>query len=613
MVPQSCPFPIRLYNSVMQFTPLLYPWILSVTFTFLMGVYALRFRRHSASIPFIAMCFLASLWALSYIFELGGTDLAVKVWGVKIGYIGVIGVPLSWTAWALAYSGHKEWLTRRSVLLASIFPIVTYLVILTTEAHGWFFTGFSLKVDEASGLILLDNPAGWWFWLHAAYMYSLLVLGTYLLLKEYWDKREVYRSQIAVNLTAILLPWISNGIVIAGLLPVHIDVTSVTFSISILILGWGFLRYRLLDIAPVAHRAVFESISDAVIVLDPDLRIVELNPAAQELFNLRSASVIGSAFRDIFQSLFYINDTALQTHGYHKEIVLQNEGEPMRWLHLFISALRGGSGESEGWIVTLRDVTSIKENESALAIARDEAMQANSFKSQLLANVSHELRTPLGIILGYTDLIARKSYGDLTEKQVNILGRIRDSTQYLDGLVSELLDQAQLDSGKLKLSRTSFEPREVLGATCSQLSVLAEAKNLEFKAAIAENLPVSLVGDSQRIKQILFNLISNAIKFTENGGITVDIFASPPTEWTMRVADTGPGIPPEALDTVFEPFKQLADAHKALRKGYGLGLSISRQLIKLMGGNISLESAVGKGTTFTVTLPLVIEAETVHE
>lgn len=559
------------------------------------------------------MCFFASLWAFCYIFELGGATLPVKVWAVKIGYIGVIGVPLSWTAFALAYSGRKNILTPRNIQLALAFPILTYLIVLTTDSHGWFFANFNLYADPASGLILLDNPPGWWFWIHAVYIYGMLVIGAYFLLGEYWEKRDIYRSQIVVNMFAILLPWVSNGIVIAGLLPIRIDITSVMFSISILILGWGFLRYRLLDIAPVAHRAVFESISDAVIVLGPDLRIAELNPSASEMFSLRADLAIGNPFRDIFHPWVYIHEKDLKTHGYYKEIVLQKDDEPMRWLHLYVSALRGADGNNNGWIVTLSDVTAIKENESALAIARDEAMRANSFKMQLLANVSHELRTPLGIILGYTDLIARKSYGDLTEKQISILGRIRDSAQYLDSLVSELLDQAQLDSGRLKLSIASFEPREALVSTCNQLSVLAEAKELEFKASIAESMPVSIVGDAQRLKQILVNLVSNAVKFTESGGVKVGISPISQTEWTMRVADTGPGIPPEALGTIFEPFKQLPDAHKALRKGYGLGLSISRQIVNLMGGSLAVESAPGKGTIFTVTLPLITETEFIHE
>ncbi|MBK9781018.1 MAG: PAS domain-containing protein [Anaerolineales bacterium] len=597
----------------MQTTPLLLPWILSVILTFLMGLYAFRFRRNVATIPFIAMCFFASLWAFTYLFELGSTNLLVKLWSVKIGYIGVIGVPLSWLAFALAYSGRTEWLIKRNIQLALIFPIITYIVILTNEYHYWFFTEIGLQTDKTSGLILIKNPLGWWFWLHASYVYIAMVIGTFFLLREYWDKREVYRSQIVVNIAAILLPWISNGIVLAGILPVRIDITSVMFSISILILGWGFLRYHLLDILPVAHRAVFESISDSVIVLDTDLRIVELNPAAQELFKLQPDAAISKPFHTVFKPWLQLSDKVLRTHGYHREVVLENEGESLRWLHLFISTLRNSSGQSDGLIVTMRDVTSIKDNEAALAIARDEAMQANSFKSQLLANVSHELRTPLGIILGYTDLIVRKSYGDLTDKQVNILGRIKDSTQYLDGLVSELLDQAQLDSGKLQLTERPFEPREVLGSVCSQLSVLAESKNLAFNFNIADTMPIAIVGDSQRLKQILVNLISNAIKFTETGGITVTVSATSKAEWIMQVTDTGPGIPSESLNTVFEPFKQLADANKTLRKGYGLGLSITRQLVRLMGGNIALESKLGTGTTFTVTLPLITESENTHD
>jgi PAS domain S-box-containing protein len=597
----------------MQNTPIFIPWFISVTLTFLMGIYALRFRRQLAAIPFIAMCFLATLWAGTYIFELGSTSLSIKIWAVKIGYIGVIGVPLSWTAFALAYSGHGHWLTRRNILLALLFPIVTLIVIWTTDFHRWFFTEFDTIVDETSGLVLIWNPQGWWFWLHAVYIYGILVFGTFFLAREYLNKRDVYRSQILINLLAILLPWISNGIVIAGCMPVRIDITSVMFSLSILILGWGFLRYRLLDIVPVAHRAVFDSISDAVIVLDPHLRVVELNPAALELFDLNENLAIGKPFNDVFQSYIQLDEKALRRHGYHREIILENHGHATRWLDLNISSLRNPSGQSGGQIVTLRDVTDLKENESALAIARDQAMQAGNFKSQLLANVSHELRTPLGVVLGYTDLMARKSYGDLNEKQITILGRIRDSTQYLDGLVSELLDQAQLDSGKLKLAETSFEPREVFIPTCNQLSVLAEAKKLSFHFDFSEDIPVVIVGDSQRLKQILVNLISNAVKFTEEGGITVKICRSSPDEWKMQVSDTGPGIPPDSIKTIFEPFKQLPEAARVLRKGYGLGLSITKQLIKLMGGEITLESRVGIGTTFTVTLPLVTPAEAIHD
>ena len=590
----------------MQNTPYLIPWFISVALTFSMGVYATRRREHFASTPFIAMCFFATLWAFGYIFELGSTSLAVKFWAVKVEYIGIIGVPLSWTAFALANSGNGEWLTKRNTTLVLIFPILTILVVWTTEYHHWFFTEISTITDKSTGLILIWNPPGWWFWLHAVYIYGILVFGTYFLLREYWNQRDVYRSQVVVNIIAILLPWVSNGIVILRLVP--IDITSVVFSISILILGWGILRYRLLNIVPVAHRSVFESISDAVIVLDPSLRIVEVNPAALELFNLQRKSVIGKSFQGTFREWVQLDDQALKTHGLHKMIVFENDGHPTRWLDLFVSALRHSPRQSGGQIVTLRDVTSLKENESALAIARDEAARANSFKSQLLANVSHELRTPLGIIMGYTDLIIGKAYGELTEKQVGVLGHISESAKYLEALVSGLLDQAQLDSGRLKLTERPFEIREVVGKTCNQLSVLAENKKIKFSATISDDMPISIVGDAQRLKQILVNLISNAIKFTETGGVSVKIYKLHPSKWEMQVSDTGPGIPENAIHAIFEPFKQLPEANKILHKGYGLGLSITKQLINLMEGDIIMESQVGTGSTITATLPLITES-----
>jgi PAS domain S-box-containing protein len=420
----------------------------------------------------------------------------------------------------------------------------------------------------------------------------------------------MYRSQVVVNIIAILLPWVSNGIVILRLVP--IDITSVIFSISILILGWGILRYRLLDIVPVAHRAVFESISDAVIVLDPSLRIVEVNPAALELFNLQRNSIIGKSFQETFHAWAQLDDQALRTHGLHRMIVLENDGHPARWLDLFVSDLRHSPRQIGGQIVTLRDVTSLKENESALAIARDEAARTNSFKSQLLANVSHELRTPLGIIMGYTDLIIGKAYGELTEKQVGVLGHISESAKYLEALVSGLLDQAQLDSGRLKLIEKPFEIRELLGKTYNQLSILAENKKIKFSATISDDMPISIVGDAQRIKQILVNLISNAIKFTETGGVSVKVYKSHPNKWEMRVSDTGPGIPANAVHAIFEPFKQLPETNKKAHKGYGLGLSITKQLINLMEGDIIMESQVGIGSTITATLPLITEVEIVE-
>jgi PAS domain S-box-containing protein len=410
-------------------------------------------------------------------------------------------------------------------------------------------------------------------------------------------------------LIAILAPWIANALVVFSLIKTQVDITSLTFSFSILVLGWGYFRYGFLDLVPVAQRAVFDSIPDAVIVLDPNLRVAELNPASLRTFGLGTAPVVGQHFKLIFGKWLAIDEADLQKNGFHKEVVIALNGPPAKWYDLSVNTLYDNPNHIAGSLITLRDVTSFKEYEDELAIALNDAIRADGFKTQLLANVSHELRTPLGVILGYTDLLTRGSYGSVTEKQISILGRVKESSQYLDSLVAELIDQAQLDSGKLQLAITSFEPREVFGQVFNQLSVLAEAKELEFTRKIADDIPQSIIGDSQRLKQILVNLLANAVKFTESGSVNTQIYRVSETEWCMKVSDSGPGIPLEAMNVIFEPFRQLDHAARHIRKGYGLGLSISKQIVELMDGEIKVDSVLGSGTTFTVTLPLKTEME----
>jgi PAS domain S-box-containing protein len=592
----------------MQSTSFTILWVAAITLTITMGIYALWRRRSPAAVHFAAMCFSAAWWSIFYTAGVISFDLQFKTVVTKLMYLGVLGVALSWTAFALAFSGHGDWLSRRATPLVLVVPVITFILIWTNEAHLLFWSETSLVTDPVTGLVLLHTPPHWWFWIHAVYTYSILLFGTVFLIRQYWDARSVYRWQIFIILIAILAPWIANALVVFKLLKTLVDITSLTFSFSILILGWGYFRYGFLDIVPVAQRAVFDSIPDAVIVLDPKLRVAECNPATLRTFGLDAAPVMGQPFELVFRKWLPLDDLALHIDGYHQELpVFLDEHE--RWYDLFINTLHDSPERVAGYLISLRDITRFKANETALAVARDDAVRADGFKTQLLANVSHELRTPLGAISGYTDLMARGSYGAVTEKQKTVLSRIKDSSQYLDALVSELIDQAQLDSGRLQLAVASFEPREVFGQVFSQLSVLAESKKLEFITEIADNLPQAIVGDSQRLKQILVNLLANAIKFTESGSVTVKIDSAPQSEWRMTVSDSGFGIPAELTDAIFEPFRQLDNAAKHIRKGYGLGLSISKQLVELMGGSISVESAPECGATFNVTLPLRTELE----
>ncbi len=245
----------------------------------------------------------------------------------------------------------------------------------------------------------------------------------------------------------------------------------------------------------------------------------------------------------------------------------------------------------------------------ALAQARDEAIEANQFKTQLLAKVSHELRTPLGAILGYTEVVHDEMFEPITPRQATYLSRVLESTHYLTQLVSELLDQARLDAGQLVLETTPFSPRDLLNEIVIKLQGTAEAKALKLQTVIGPELPQTLVGDPKRLQQILMNLTSNAIKFTEMGGVQVQMDVSDKNCWAIEVSDTGIGIPSKAQALIFEPFHQVDDSPTRTQGGTGLGLSIVKNIVTLMDGEIKLKSAMGEGSTFTVTLPMQLPKE----
>jgi signal transduction histidine kinase len=239
-----------------------------------------------------------------------------------------------------------------------------------------------------------------------------------------------------------------------------------------------------------------------------------------------------------------------------------------------------------------------------LSQAHDEALKASQFKSELLAKVSHELRTPLGAVLGYAQLLYYGSYGELNNDQKGAAEIVINSTRYLNTLVNSILDQAHLESRQLKLNSLPFDIRQMASNVQTRMHVLAEKKGLAFQMEIDSSVPEKMLGDQMRIEQILINLLGNAIKFTEVGSIGMHISLPDENTLSIVVSDTGAGISPEDQAKIFEPFVQVDGSITRQHGGTGLGLTITKQLVTLMKGHIKINSELGKGSTFTVTLPI---------
>lgn len=255
---------------------------------------------------------------------------------------------------------------------------------------------------------------------------------------------------------------------------------------------------------------------------------------------------------------------------------------------------------SQRMLGTMKDISERKRAEQALREAKEEADKANRAKSRFLADISHELRTPLNAILGYAQILLRDA--GLAEKVRSGLMIVQQSGEHLLGLINDILDLAKIESNKLEVQIETFDLRDFLQSIASTFAVRAKQKNLNFRTDIDYDLPIHVRGDERKLRQILFNLIGNAIKFTDAGEIGF-VIAADAGRIRFTVTDTGCGIRAEELSQLFQPFSRVGERSQAI-EGAGLGLVISRRLVELLGGSLLVESAFGQGSQFWFTLSL---------
>jgi PAS domain S-box-containing protein len=356
--------------------------------------------------------------------------------------------------------------------------------------------------------------------------------------------------------------------------------------------------------------AVVDNMPATVFLRDLEGRYILINRQYEAHVGISRDEVRGKTVHDILpkdiaeETVDHDREVLEQDRAVERELVFPLEDGP----HI-LAAAKFPLHDSAGRIVSIGgvelDITRLKRAEQELIEAKEQAEVANEAKSQFLANMSHELRTPLNAIIGYTELMVDRIYGELPEPAAEVVGRVETNARHLLGMINDVLDLSKIEAGRFSLTLEDYSMKEVVDTVMTAVESLGAEKGLSLKSEVPDDLSIGR-GDEQRIAQVLLNLVGNAIKFTDDGEVSVGV-RQENGEFLVEVSDTGVGIAPAVRDKIFEEFGQADDSSTREQGGTGLGLAIAKRMVELHGGRLWVDSEPGAGSTFSFSLPVRVE------
>lgn len=575
----------------------------SVPLTLLVARHLWAYRR-SASVRFVYALFAGTTgWCLTYSFEiLSPTETGKLLWAMaQYPFIGLL--PVAWMGLALTLWRHGRAPTRGLLWSLATIPILTQPLVWTNELHHLVWRDHGIR--SLGSLQLLSVEHGPAFWVFNVYCLAVIGVGLLILGGLAISNRTMTVSQRLALLLAAALPAAGNLLYTLGLSPLPgLDLTPLAFTLSALAAGHATHGGGFMNIVLMARDMVMERLPQAVFVLDDAARVVDANASARALCPAGGFRR-GAALAELLP--FMPADWESRLHTEESIRFVAGEPAPARCFRLQGMLLQRDDGTAGGRVLMVADITADELARRHLAEAREAAESANRAKSRFVANMSHEFRTPLNGILGMAQLLQDEALNATMHDYVDMIIR---SGEELLGILSDVLDVAQAESGTLALQREAIDVRAIVAGVCGRQRERAWSKGLSIEYEVAADVPARLFGDTARVRQILGNLVGNAIKFTPAGSVRVGARWLPggaqgePERLRLSVSDSGIGIAAEDLEKIFASFEQTDNSETRRFGGAGLGLAIVRHLTELMGGRVLVESEPGCGSTFSVELPL---------
>ncbi len=577
---------------------------LAITATILFGQYALS--RKVSLLALACGTLFSAIVFVPYILAFPGSGVGPIV-GAPANtstYLWIVwhtALPGAFAAYALLsrHDGARRVGSRRTTVAVAGTVVAAYAAIQLVFALGRFLPPLSQNGEYLAGIYLALGAV-------------VVLAGTALVVLQRRSGRTVVDVWLTVPAAALLFESLLNALggsrFSIGWYLSRADILVATTFLVVALLAETNRLSHVLATNERRLRGIVNGVTDALIAVDGYGAVASVNPAGAAMFGFVADDLTGTPVSRVLPEYTSIPDAPQAT-------VVETTGRDARGTLFPVEFARGrdathATGET---IIILRDITQRKAAEEAIRAAHDRAVEAAEVKSQFLATMSHEIRTPINAVVGMSELLLQTP---LSEEAREYATTVRDSAESLLAIVNDILDFSKIEAGRMRLESAPFSPVVAVENATDILAAAARKKGLSLSTYVAPDVPLRVVGDSDRLRQVLLNLIGNAVKFTASGSVTVRAAVDRldgvhALELRFSVTDTGPGIAPEAAEQLFEPFRQADQSTRRRFGGTGLGLSISRRLVELMGGNIGFDSSPGRGSTFWFTVPFarVLDAD----
>ncbi len=535
--------------------------------------------------------FAGSLFTLldvmGYFYELQSRQLEVTRLAVKIEYLGTTMGLLCFLIFVCLYSNHQHNKGLRFIKgFYAVNNVFILVLVFTMDYHTLYYKSIDYSIEDGIYLWVYEPGIFYYWWTVSITVMGILI--ALIMVQSVMDHKGEKRPELRLILVASLVPIVIWIFRMAGVFGKY-DSYPLSMLVAEMFLVFVMFRYRLFDTVKSAKDRVVDEIKEGILVADELGSIVYHNKEINTVFlniDWNDRDMVDEQvfhFMDLHADGFIINDRFYKWQS--NEIFDDNQ-------------------RKAGILYRIFDMTDNYLYTKQLIELKEEAERANEAKSSFLARMSHEIRTPINAVLGMNEMILREADSDSVKEYAT---NIHSAGKVLLSIINDILDLSKIESSKMEIMEADYNLGSLLLDIENMISLRAEEKNLNFKIVTDARLPKVLYGDEKRIKQCITNLLTNSVKYTKEGSVTLQVDFVDNKDGTINlwvsVSDTGIGIKEDELYMLFDPFTRLDLNSNKNIEGTGLGLSITKRLLEMMGGNLTVESLYGKGSTFSFVIP----------